>query len=310
MESLNTTTSKPLGHLGHDHAHGRPHVTKLINEEVSQLAPYAGLILTISIVIYFLARYYVFEGFLLRRFYGKIYLDLNDNQRRGFINHHVAATAKIIMLVSAAYPFLAVVAGSATLHTPYAGSKIVTLGDVLLVINQVFIAMYLFELIFREKLSCVAVLHHIGSVTIAASAVTISLDWKHQHDATIEFILCYVWGMFDVIAEFWPHVAIILYRMRPNDHNYLRKVFLFAGMVTFLGTITETIAVMYLWGWAWDRWTLAFRVVTPILHVVFSCAQLWGAYNFYKMWKRQKKLLREQKPDVELSINVKTMSVP
>jgi hypothetical protein len=54
--------------------------------------------------------------------------------------------------------------------------------------------MYIFELIFRTQLSPVAVLHHIGSVTIAATAVAISLDWEHQRDATIEFILCYVWG--------------------------------------------------------------------------------------------------------------------
>jgi hypothetical protein len=65
---------------------------------------------------------------------------------------------------------------------------------VLLVLNQVFVAMYIFELIFRTKLSPVAVMHHIGSVTIAATAVAISLDWEHQQDATIEFILCYVWG--------------------------------------------------------------------------------------------------------------------
>jgi hypothetical protein len=105
--------------------------------------------------------------------------------------------------------------------------------------------------------------------------------------------------MFDVLAEFWPHVAIILYRMYPTDHNYLRKIFLSAGIVTFVGTIIETVAVMYLWGWAWDRWTLAFKVVTPILHVIFSAAQLWGAYNFYKLWKKQKQLLREQKHDIE-----------
>ncbi|KAH7082512.1 hypothetical protein BKA63DRAFT_133096 [Paraphoma chrysanthemicola] len=295
---MDNSTTKHSDHA-HQHPHGRPHVTTIINEEVSILAPYAGLILTISLVIYFLVRYYIFEGFLLRRVYGDTYLKLNDNQRRGFINHHVAATAKIIMLLAAAYPFFTVLAGSATLHTPFAGSKIVTLGDVLLVLNQVFVAMYIFELIFREKLSPVAVMHHIGSVVIASSAVAISVGWKHQHDATLEFILCYVWGMFDVLAEFWPHVAIILYRMRPKDHNYLRKVFAFAGIITFTGTIVETIAVMYLWGWAWDRWTLAFRVVTPILHVIFSCAQLWGAYNFYKMWKRQKQLLREQKPDAE-----------
>jgi hypothetical protein len=68
---------------------------------------------------------------------------------------------------------------------------------VLLVLNQVFIAMYLFELIFRAKLSYVAVAHHIGSVTIAATAVAISLNWEHQRDATLEFILCYLWGKGD-----------------------------------------------------------------------------------------------------------------
>ncbi|KAF2030189.1 hypothetical protein EK21DRAFT_112109 [Setomelanomma holmii] len=301
-----TNTTKHISHDGHNHVHGRPHVTEIVNEQVSILAPYSGLILTISLVIYFLARYYLFEGFLLRRMYGDTYLKLNDNQRRGFINHHVAASAKIIMLVCAAYPFFAVVASTATLHTPYAGSKIVTLGDVLLVLNQVFVAMYIFELIFREKLSYVAVLHHIGSVVIASSAVAISVGWEHDKDATLEFILCYVWGMFDVIAEFWPHVAIILYRMRPKDHDFLRKVFFSSMVVTFTGTVVETIAVMYIWGWAWDRWTLAFKVVTPILHVVFSCAQLWGAYNFYKMWKKQKQLLREKKPDVEATVTVVT----
>jgi hypothetical protein len=102
----------------------------LVNEEISQLAPYAGLILTISLIVFFLVRYYIFEGFLLQRFYGDIYTKLDDNRRRGFVNHHVAATAKIIMLVTAAYPFFSVVAGSAkSLHHPFAGSKIVTVGD-------------------------------------------------------------------------------------------------------------------------------------------------------------------------------------
>jgi hypothetical protein len=101
--------------------------------------------------------------------------------------------------------------------------------------------------------------------------------------------------MFDVLAEFWPHVAIILYRMYPTDHDYLRKIFFAAMVVTFGGTITETVVVMYFWGWSWDRWTMAFRVLTPILHVVFSAAQLWGAYNFYKMWQKEKRLCELEK---------------
>ncbi|KAL5119911.1 hypothetical protein ACEQ8H_002273 [Pleosporales sp. CAS-2024a] len=288
-------------HAHHDHKHGdgRPRVTLLVNDEVSQLAPFSGIILTIALVVFFLVRYYVFENFLIPRIYGDIYKRLNDNQRRGFINHHVAATAKIVMIISGAYPFMSVLAGKASLHHHFAGSKVVTLGDVLLVLNQVFIAMYLFELIFRQKLSPVAVAHHIGSVIIAAVSVAISLEWQHQRDATIEFMLCYLWGMFDVLAEFWPHIAIILYRMRTHDHVFLCKVFFVAMCVTFAGTITETVVVMYFWGWAWDRWTTAFRIVTPILHVIFSAAQLWGAYNFYKMWQNQKRKLRGPEEKVE-----------
>lgn len=107
-------------------------------------------------------------------------------------------------------------------------------------------------------------------------------------------------GTFDVIAEFWPHVAIILLRMRPKDHEYLRKVFFSAMVVTFSGTVIETIVVLYFWGWAWDRWSLAFKVLTPILHCIFTAAQVWGARNFYLMWTDQKKKLRAKDITAEL----------
>ncbi|USP74127.1 hypothetical protein yc1106_01401 [Curvularia clavata] len=288
---------------GHHHGRNRgPRVTQVVNEEISKLAPYAGIILTVILVVFFLVRYYVFEKFLLRKIYKSTFTNLDEVKRRGFINHHIAATAKIIMLVVAGYPFLAVVFGKDTVRSPFGSSKVVTMGDILLVINQVFVAMYIFELIFRATLSPVAVAHHIGAVVIAATAVAISLNWQHQQDATIEFLLCYVWGMFDVIAEFWPHVAIILYRMYPTDHDYLRKVFLSAGIITCSGTVIETIVVFWLWGSLWHRWTLPFKIVTPILHVIFSAAQLWGVWNFYKMWLRQKMLLQnKEKNDVENS---------
>jgi hypothetical protein len=91
--------------------------------------------------------------------------------------------------------------------------------------------------------------------------------------------------------------------MYPKDHDYLRKIFLAAGIVTFAGTIIETVVVMYFWGWAWDRWTLTFKVLTPILHVIFSAAQLWGAWNFYKMWQKQRRLIRQNCALEELALS-------
>lgn len=107
-------------------------------------------------------------------------------------------------------------------------------------------------------------------------------------------------GAFDVIAEFWPHLAIILYRIYNDDHVFLIKVFRTAVFTEIVGTTLETIVVMWLFAGLWDRWTLPFKVVTPILHALFSAAQLWGAYNFWQLWKKQEKLLAEQRQAAEL----------
>ena len=101
----------------------------LVNEAVSRLAPFSVLILTIILVIVFLVRHYVFESFLMRRCYGATYLNLNEVNRRGFVNHHIAGVAKILMLLVGAYPFLDIAFGSATVHTLFLGSKVVTCGD-------------------------------------------------------------------------------------------------------------------------------------------------------------------------------------
>lgn len=279
---------------------GRPHVDKIVNDSISILATYSGLILTICLVVIFFVRFYIFEGFLLRRIYGTKYTSMNDEAvRRGFVNHHVAGLIKIILLIVAAYPFLAVAFGTATMHSFYNGKGGATMGDVLVVCSQLFVSMYVFELFYRPKISPISSLHHIGAIIIAQSAVAISLDFKHEKDATIEFILCFVWGAFDVIAEFWPHLAIILYRIYPKDHEFLIKVFRAATFTEAAGTLIETVVVMWLFGGLWERWTLPFKVITPILHVLFSIAQLWGAIIFWRMYKRQQNLLMEENADME-----------
>ena len=117
-------------HAHHHHRlEDRPHVTRIINEEVSKLAPFAGIIVTISLVVFFLVRFYVLEKFLLARCYGQTYRKLNEDQRRAFVNHHIGAAAKAFMLIAAAYPFFSVLAGPARVSSPFAGSATVTLGD-------------------------------------------------------------------------------------------------------------------------------------------------------------------------------------
>lgn len=176
---------------------GQPHVDQIVNDSISTLATYSGLILTICLVIIFIIRFYIFEGFLLRRVYGQNYTNMDDEAvRRGFVNHHVAGLIKVTLLITAAYPFMSVAFGSATMHSFVNGKGGVTMGDVLVVCSQLFVSMYIFELFYRPKISPISALHHIGAIVIAESAVAISLDFEHEVDATIEFILCFVWGQY------------------------------------------------------------------------------------------------------------------
>jgi len=224
---------------------------------------------------------------------------MNETTRRGFVNHHIAGSTKLLILVIAAYPFIDVAFGTATFHSSFAGSKYVTQGDVLIVAAQMLIAMYVFELFYRPKISPVSVGHHIGTIMIGQSAIAISLNLVREKDATIEFILCTVWGAFDIVSEFLPHISIILYRVYPKAHRFLYKIFRLSCITTIIGTVSETILTMYLFGSLWTRWTIAFKLTTPMLHLLFASAQLWGSYNFYRMYKRQERIIAELEAGVD-----------
>ena len=62
----------------------------------------------------------------------------------------------------------------------------------------------------------------------------------------------YLLGAFDFIAEFIPHVALILYRIYPTSHHFLVNTFKLACITTFIGTISETIVIMYMFGILWN----------------------------------------------------------
>lgn len=67
---------------------------------------------------------------------------------------------------------------------------------------------------------------------------------------------------------------------------------------------------MWLFGGLWNRWTLAFRIATPILHVVFTMAQLWGAIVMWRMWKQQSRLLAEENENGKPTINQEEADIP
>jgi len=144
----------------------------------------------------FFIKTYILEKLLLNTKRYKVHFErLNPSQQCTFINHHVAAGCKIVLLCSAAYPFLNVAFGHSKLQDPVAGDYRPTNGDLMIVCSQLFTAMYIFELYFRRTVSLISAAHHIGAIVITQSAVAIALNFRQEKDATFEFILCFVWGM-------------------------------------------------------------------------------------------------------------------
>ncbi|KAJ5239418.1 hypothetical protein N7468_004037 [Penicillium chermesinum] len=282
------------------HSH---HTTSLLQkplEPISKLVPYSALILSVILIILFLIRFYLLEGFLIQRVYGRSYSDMNETNRRGFINHHIAGLMKITILIVAAYPFLTVAFGNSTFNTPFSHGSPVTKGDLLVVVAQMLIAIYVFELLYRVKLSPVAVLHHVGTIIIGQTSLAISLQLTREPDADIEFVLCTIWGAFDTISELFPHVAIILYRVYPTRHSFLRRLFLWSCCITAIGTLCETIVTMSLFGLLWHQWQMAFKVTTPLLHIAFSAAQIHGSLVFWRLYRKQGEYLKREKEDAEM----------
>src|SRR5271155_6015210 len=219
----------------HVYADADTHVRHMSLTIISKLAPFSALILTITFVILFILRYYALERWLLPKCYGSIYLDLSDVNKRGFLNHHMAGGTKLVILMVAAYPFIAVAFGHANFNSPFAGSALVTIGDVLVVCTQIFVAIYVFELMYRAKISPISIFHHVGTIVIGQTAIAISLNLVHEKDADIEFILCTIWGAFDIVCETLPHLSIILYRVYPTSHRFLSQLFAVTCIITFLG---------------------------------------------------------------------------
>lgn len=117
---------------------------------------------------------------------------------------------------------------------------------------------------------------------------------------SIEVLTCPREGAFDIVSEFLPHVAIILYRVYPHRQRFLGRVFLISCATTAIGTLCETIVTMWLFGSLWSRWNLAFKVVTPLLHVAFSAAQIHGSLVFWRMYRRQQRCIREDPETFEV----------
>lgn len=174
-------------------------LSHLINAPISSLAPFSGLILTVTAVAVFFIRIYFFEKWLMHTIiYEKKYQVLNEAQKRSFVNHHVSVLLKVTLVVVAAYPFVQIFCVRSTFQQLIDGEDpdlvSVSIGDLLIISSNIFTVMYIFELFYRSNVSLVSGAHHVGAIVIAQTAIAITFNFKHEKDAVYEFAMCLVWG--------------------------------------------------------------------------------------------------------------------
>lgn len=168
------------------------HLHHLPDTTVSKLMPFSSLIMAVSLAFIALVRFPIER--LLASVYGNIYTRLDEKQRRAFLNNHVASLIKFLLIAFAAYPVFALLI-TEPFQSPYAGSKTVTLGDVLLVCTNIFTSMYVFELFYRSEISLISIAHHVGAIVIAQTGLVLSEIRNHRGDGAPEFMMCLLWGM-------------------------------------------------------------------------------------------------------------------
>ncbi|RGP58961.1 hypothetical protein FSPOR_11670 [Fusarium sporotrichioides] len=177
-----------------------PKIQTLENNPISPLLPYGSLILACSIVgIALIAN--CLERWILPCIYKRVYRALefgrDERRRRSFAYFHVGAFILISLMMSTAYPMMDFLAGDAVLSSPLVKGGSVTVGDNLLVSTEIYCAYYLFEMCFRTKFaSYISIAHHIGLLVIAQTALSLFADPKKNHEATLEFYMCMVWGTY------------------------------------------------------------------------------------------------------------------
>jgi hypothetical protein len=90
---------------------------------------------------------------------------------------------------------------------------------------------------------------------------------------------------------------MIIYRDPDVAPKTLLRSFAVAFWCSLIGTVAETATILGLYGALWHRWTITMKVLIPILHCIFTAAQLWGEYCTWNLWQQEKRKAKRSQVD-------------
>ncbi|KAJ4992967.1 hypothetical protein SVAN01_01671 [Stagonosporopsis vannaccii] len=272
-----------------------PHAIQRLNDGlVSTYSHHGFLLSTITLIVFFAATRLLSDYLFPKLTYPEIFKRLSPSQNRRFVNHHVLISAKILMIVLALYPYLAIVTGHAQFNTPFIAGASTTMGDITIVATSIFIGMYLHELLYvSSDVQWVSVLHHVGAVIVASVMVARNVRWEVEKSTQAYTLLIMTYGIFDILAGLWPRPVMVSRIVWPGKHRMNMYLCVAAVVLTILGTIGETIVAFFLYGINMQDWSLSVKVATPFCHVVFMCAQGYSSWIMLSLARKHRRKLKE-----------------
>lgn len=90
---------------------------------------------------------------------------------------------------------------------------------------------------------------------------------------------------------------MIIYRDPDVAQKTLLRSFSVAFWCSLIGTVAETATILGLYGALWHKWTLTMKVLIPILHCIFTAAQLWGEKCTWDLWQQEKRKAKRAQVD-------------
>lgn len=260
------------------------------------------IIVNYIIALWFLSRY-LFEKHVVPRIIGREkFKQMDEGNRRTMTNHFVNIFWKLSAFCGL-YPYIMTVIFNKSDRTYMAYTRI-TYGDLLALDYMLFTAGFLFEIIYRSRISLVTALHHIVALFLSTLIAAMIVNDPRNQEAQAELKLIFTYGFFEVIFETGPHVLMLLYKRSRDNTAMLARGFRIVAFMSFTGTFLEQFAIGYLFIHHWHVWDLSLKILSPILHVCFACAQIHSGRIFLALSRkmaREEKAKRDRRNDPELA---------
>jgi hypothetical protein len=172
----------------------RSKIEVLKNITLSSVVGYTGLFLTtFCCLLWILSR--CLHSIILPKIHNNYTILRPARVRIGVNFHYLAFTIKIVVFVCIVYPFTQVVFEGANFDDSVIPGGKVSHGDVLLLMGNLFCALFIFELFYRsEFISWMSATHHIGTVIVGQLGIALSAYHTRHHESSIELYMCTVWG--------------------------------------------------------------------------------------------------------------------